>query len=47
MSTWTDNLTMETMAKERANPPFDVRKVRFSLSFNPSSDPRRSFETDV
>lgn len=27
MSTWTDNLTMETMAKERANPPFDVRKV--------------------
>lgn len=27
MSTWTDTLTMDTMAKERANPPFDVRKV--------------------
>lgn len=27
MSTWTDSLTMDTMAKERANPPFDVRKV--------------------
>ncbi|CCF50048.1 hypothetical protein NDA11_001290 [Ustilago hordei] len=27
MSTWSDNLTMETMARERANPPFDVRKM--------------------
>lgn len=33
MSTWTDNLTMETMAKERANPPFDVRKVSRNLFF--------------
>ncbi|KAK0546531.1 fatty-acyl coenzyme A oxidase [Tilletia horrida] len=31
MSTWRDTLTIETMDKERANPPFDVRALSISM----------------
>jgi len=52
-SSWHDTLTIETIEKERANPPFDVRAVRvaamcealraLSLTFMPlSSSPSPS-----
>ncbi|KAK0525336.1 fatty-acyl coenzyme A oxidase [Tilletia horrida] len=37
MSAWRDTLTLETMAKERANPPFDVRSLSIAMHGNEQS----------